>query len=81
MEENLRAMFDMMDETTDGLRAQTMRVEQILWALYEEAEDPSDDSGEMVGMLTDASHDLNALKSIVEMLQAQVTDIGKEILR
>ena len=81
MDDNLRAMFDEMDATSDGLRAQTNRVEQILFALYEEVEDPLGEGEELVGILTDAAHDLHALAGIVAMLSAQLTDIGKEILR
>lgn len=81
MNENLRAMFDTMDETRDGLRSHTNRVEQILFALYEEVEDPLGDGEELVGILTDAAHDLRTLAFVVEMLSAQLTDIGKEILR
>lgn len=79
--DNLRTVFDGIDDASDELRNRTAKVEQTLWALYEEAEDPSDDRNELIGLLNDSANYLNSLKSTVDLLRLLVFDAAKEVLR
>ena len=79
MNPELRDMLDNMGELMDELRSRVSTCDQVMFALYEEAEDdPS--STEIPGLLIDAGKELGALGLSVMAAQALLGDIAKELL-
>ena len=79
MNEELRDMLDNMDELMDELRSRVSTSDQVMFALYEEAEDDPA-STEIPGLLIDAGKEIAALGLSVMAAQALLGDIAKELL-
>ena len=79
MNPELRDMLDNMDELMDELRSRVSTCDQVMFALYEEAEDDPA-STEIPGLLIDAGKELAALGLSVMAAQALLGDIAKELL-
>ena len=79
MNDNLRMMLDASDDLLDTLRGEQAKLEQVMFALYEEIED-NPESSEVAPMLTDANKYAKAAEGTLAALRDYITDIGRELL-
>ena len=79
MNDNLRMMLDASDDLLDTLRGEHAKLEQVMFALYEEIED-NPESSEVAPMLTDANNYAKAAEGTLVALRDYITDIGRELL-
>lgn len=79
MDDNLRLMMDACNDLMESTRSQVWKLEQVLFALYEEAEDDPN-SDEIPSILSDASKHAKHAQNGVLCLRDYITDIAKELL-
>jgi hypothetical protein len=79
MDDNLRLMMDSANDLMESTRSQLWKLEQTLFALYEEAEDDPN-SEEIPRLLSDASQHAKHSQNGLLCLRDYITDIAKELL-
>jgi len=79
MNDNLRMMLDASNDLLDTLRGEQAKLEQVMFALYEEIED-NPESSEVAPMLADANKYAKAAEGTLAALRDYITDIGRELL-
>lgn len=79
MDENLRMMVDAADDLMESTRSEVWKLEQIMFAIAEEAEDDPN-SDELPRMLTDAANLAKSAQGGIAAMRDYITDIGRELL-
>jgi len=79
MNDGLRELLDTTDDLLTSLRAKNAKLEQVMFALYEEIED-NPESSEVATMLADANNYAKAAEGTLVAVRDYITDIGRELL-
>lgn len=79
MNDGLRELLDTTDDLLTSLRAKNAKLEQVMFALYEEIED-NPESSEVGPMLADANNYAKAAEGTLVAVRDYITDIGRELL-
>jgi len=79
MNDGLRELLDTTDDLLTSLRAKNAKLEQVMFALYEEIEGQP---GVVRGwpMLADANNYAKAAEGTLVAVRDYITDIGRELL-
>lgn len=80
MDENLREMFDNLDFTLEALRQRVNKLDQLSYALYEEAEEDLQ-SDEIGPLLIETGKAAGAVGNQFTCITGIIHDIAKEILK